>query len=56
MRHFVFLKKNGEYELVYSTSKKQAEKDMGDFCIAAFMYEEDAKMFVKLYNENWNNK
>lgn len=53
MKNFVFKNSNGDYELVWSTSMKQAEKDMGSKCVAAFMNEEDAKAFVWNYNNMW---
>ena len=53
MRHFVFKNSNGDYELVYSSNIKQAEKDMGSKCVAAFMYEKDAVNFVHEYNNMW---
>lgn len=37
MKHFVFKNSCGDYELVYSQSLKQAEKDMGCKCVAAFI-------------------
>lgn len=49
MRHFVF-KIDGKYELVYSTSLRQAEKDMCSTCIAAFISEKEAEIFVGLMN------
>ena len=51
MKHIVFESSNGEYELVYSTSVKQAERDMGKKCVAAFMYKEDAEKFVHERNK-----
>lgn len=55
MKHFVFKSSNGvDYVLVYSTSMKQAEKDMGSKCLAAFMNKEDAEAFVWNYNNKWN--
>ena len=53
MRHFVFENANGDYELVFSSDMKQAEKDMGSKCVAAFMYEDDAEAFVQEYNNMW---
>ena len=54
MKHFVFKSSNGsDYELVFSTSMKQAEKDMGSKCVAAFMSKEDAEAFVWHYNNMW---
>lgn len=54
MKHLVFKSSNGsDYELVYSNSIKQAEKDMGSKCVAAFMNEEDAKAFVWNHNNMW---
>ena len=53
MRHFVFENGNGDYELVYSISMKQAEKDMGSKCVAAFMYHQDAMNFVNERNNMW---
>ena len=51
MKHFVFKSINGsDYELVFSTSMKQAEKDMGRKCVAAFMNKEDAEAVVWNYN------
>lgn len=53
MKHFVFKNSCGDYELVYSQSLKQAEKDMGCKCVAAFMNEKDAEAFVWNYNNMW---
>ena len=54
MKHFVFKSINGsDYELVFSTSMKQAEKDMGRKYVAAFMNKEDAEAFVWNYNNMW---
>lgn len=53
MKHFVFKNNNGDYELVYSPSMKQAEKDMGSKCVAAFIVKEDAEAFVWNYNNMW---
>ena len=54
MKHFVFKSINGsDYELVFSTSMKQAEKDMGRKCVAAFMNKEDSEAFVWNYHNMW---
>jgi hypothetical protein len=53
MKHFVFKNSNGDYELVYCESMKQADKDMGTKCVAAFMNENDAEAFVWSYNNIW---
>lgn len=54
MKHLVFKSLNSsDYELVYSTSIKQAEKDMGRKCVAAFANKEDAEAFVWNYNNMW---
>ena len=54
MRHFVFkIENTSDYQLVFSTSMKQAENDMGSKCVAAFMYKEDAEAFVEEYNNMW---
>jgi hypothetical protein len=54
MRHFVFkIENSSDYQLVFSTSMKQAEKDMGSKCVVAFIYKEDAEAFVEEYNNMW---
>lgn len=55
MKHFIF-KINDRYEPVYSTSMKQAEKDMGSKCIAAFLTKEDAEFAYINYYKNLNLK
>lgn len=50
MKNFVFVL-NGRYEAVYSTNQKQAEKDMGTACVAAFSSTRDAELFCDLKNK-----
>lgn len=50
MKNFVFYV-NGRYEAVYSTSQKQAEKDMGLHCIAAFVFDTMAEDFAEMMNK-----
>lgn len=49
MKAFVFLI-NGSYEAVISTNQRQAEKDMGDKCIAAFQTSALADKFAEMMN------
>lgn len=51
MKAFVFLI-NGKYETVFSTNQRQAEKDMRDKCIAAFMTSELADKFAEMMNKS----
>ena len=49
MKAFVFLI-NGSYEAVISTNQRQAEKDIGDKCIAAFQTSALADKFAEMMN------
>lgn len=51
MKAFVFLI-NGRYETVISTNQRQAEKDMGDKCIAAFATSVLADKFTEMMNNS----
>lgn len=51
MKAFVFLI-NGSYESVISTNQRQAEKDMHEKCIAAFMTVELADKFAEMMNKS----
>ena len=53
MKHFVFEMANGEYELFYSTSMKQAMKDVDGELVAVFKHHQDAENFVHERNNIW---
>ncbi len=51
MKAFVFLI-NGSCEAVISTNQRQAEKDIGDKCIAAFASVALADKFAEMMNSS----
>jgi len=44
---------NGDYELFYSTSMKQAMKDVDGELVAVFKHHQDAENFVHGRNNMW---
>lgn len=51
MKSFIFII-DGKFEAVISTSQRQAEKDMGKKCIAAFYSLNEAERVAALMNRD----